>query len=78
MAEYYTNPQRAAEESKHNKAISSQVRLTVDGHVVLGQVVYNRGDFAFTYAGLKTVPIRNLDRGYVTSIIDNVHKWKPL
>lgn len=78
MADYYTNPQRAAEESRQGKAVSDRVRLTIGGHAVLGQIVYSRGDYSFTYAGLKTVPIRELDKRYITSCIDNIRKWKPL
>lgn len=76
MAEvYYTNPQRAAEESRWGKALSDRVRVDVKGRSVLAQIVYSRGDYQLTYAGLKSVPIRGTE---YFSIVDSVKRWKPL
>ena len=72
---YYTNPQRAAEESRWGKALSDRVRVNVKGHSVLAQIVYFRGDYQLTYAGLKNVPIRGTE---YFSIVDSVKRWKPL
>lgn len=74
--QYYSSPQRAAEESRHGKAITDRISITDShGKRVLGQVVYEKGDYYLSYAGVRSLKIRDVE---YHSIIDNTARWRPL
>lgn len=76
MADYYTNPRRAAEESRHSKAISDRVSIIDSrGKRVLAQVIYEKGDYYLSYAGVKSLKVRDVE---YFSIIDKTARWRPL
>lgn len=73
---YYDNPRRAAEESKLNKAMSDRVSVIDNrGHIVLAQIVFEKGKYYLSYAGIKSLKIRDVE---YHSLIDKVTKWRPL
>lgn len=76
MSDYYSSPQRAAEESRHGKAISDRVSVTDSrGKRVLAQLVYEKGDYYLSYAGAKSLKLRDVE---YFSIIDRTTRWRPL
>lgn len=76
MADYYSNPQRAAEESRHGKAITDRVPIIDSrGKRCLAQVIYEKGDYYLSYAGVKSLKVRDVE---YFSIIDKTKRWRPL
>lgn len=74
--EYYDKPERAAEMSRTHRALSKE-RFKVDyhGRQVLGQILYERGDYRLTFAGLVLTTVR--DTPYF-HLVDKCTRWKAL
>ena len=55
----------------------SEKRFTVivDGKRRLAQVIYHKGQYSVTYAGLINTAVRFAD---VREMVDQVRKWRPL
>ena len=73
---YYTSPVRAAEESRQGKAMSRhRYTIIVDGKRVEGQIVYHKGSYCMTYAGLPNTPIRHVKPD---PYLDKCREWRPM
>lgn len=66
---------RAAEESRTHRAASQRVRVIYKGKPVLGQIIYEKGDYRLTFAGLMLTSIK--DTPY-KDLIDKVKGWYPV
>ena len=66
---------RAAEESRTHRAASQRVRVIYKGKPVLGQIIYEKGDYRITIAGLMLTSIK--DTPY-KDLIDKVKEWYPV
>lgn len=66
---------RAAEESRTHRATSQRVRVIYKGKPVLGQIIYEKGDYRLTFAGLMLTSIK--DTPY-KDLIDKVKEWYPV
>lgn len=66
---------RAAEESRTHRAASQRVRVIYKGKPVLGQIIYEKGDYRLTFAGLMLTSIK--DTPY-KDLIDKVKEWYPV
>ena len=66
---------RAAEESRTHRAASQRVRVIYKGKPVLGQIIYEKGDYRLTFAGLMLTSIK--DTPY-KDVIDKVNEWYPV
>ena len=73
---YYENPVRAAEESRQGKAMSRyRYDMIVDGRKVQAQIIYHRGQYYMTYAGLPNTMIRFSNP---KPFLDRCREWKPM
>lgn len=66
---------RAAEESRTHRAASQRVRVIYKGKPVLGQIIYEKGDYRLTFAGLMLTSIK--DTPY-KDLIDKIKEWYPV
>ena len=72
----YDNPIRAAENSRQGKAISDRrFSVIVGNKKVQAQVIWSKGDYHLTYAGLMNTEIRFSN---VRDFVDKVKKWRPM
>lgn len=71
----YSSAIRAAEESRTHRAASKRVRVLYKGKPVLAQILYEKGDYRLTFAGLMLTTIK--DTPYY-SLIDKVKEWYPV
>lgn len=73
---YYESPIRAAEESRTGRA-ASRMRYPViyQGKKVLAQIIYSKGDYKLTFAGLPGTEVRWVP---THAIIDRIKDWRPM
>ena len=53
-----------------------RISLSVNGKKVMANVVYHRGEYLITYAGLPNTAIRF--QKPASSLIDNIREWRPM
>ena len=74
--QYFSSPIRAAENSRQGKAMSRyRYPMEVNGKKVLAQIIYHKGDYFMTYAGLPNTMIRfSKPNGF----LDRCREWRPM
>ena len=74
---YYSSPIRAAENSRQGKAMSRyRVNLIINGKKILGNIIYHRGEYLVTWAGMPNTAIRFEKPS--TAMIDSIREWRPM
>ena len=66
---------RAAEESRTHRAKSQRFNIIYKGKPVVGQIIYEKGDYKLTFAGLILTSIRDTPYKH---LIDKVKEWSPV
>ncbi len=75
--QYFSSPIRAAEESRQGKAMSRyRYPLQINGKKVLAQIIYHKGEYLVTYAGLPNTAIRFEKPS--SGMLDNIREWRPM
>lgn len=73
---YYSNPQRAAEESRSGRALSrDRYPVIYEGRKVMAQILYEKGDYRLTFAGKPLTSVRGTPYFH---LIDNCRAWRPM
>lgn len=73
---YYDNPQRAAEESRTGRALSKErFSVVYEGRKVMAQLLYEKGDYRLTFAGLPLTSVRGTP---YFQLIDRCREWRPM
>ena len=73
---YYSNPQRAAEESRRGIAISKdRYPVVYEGRRVMANVIYEHGDYRLTFAGKPLTTVRGTPYFH---LIDSCRAWRPM
>lgn len=73
---FYESAIRAAEESRTHRAKSRyRVRVLHRGKPVLAQILYEKGDYKLTFAGLMLTKVEGTP---YFDIIDRVKEWVPV
>ena len=73
---YFNNPIRAAENSRTHRAMSrDRFNVEYEGKKVVAQVIYEKGDYRLTFAGMILTSVRGTP---YLHLVDRGRDWKPL
>lgn len=73
---YYDSPIRAAEASRTHRAVSRDKYSVIwNSKKVMAQILYEKGDFRLTFAGLPLTSVRFTEYFH---LIDKCKAWRPL
>ena len=76
MAQYFEDPQRAAEYSRTHRALSKdRYPVIYEGRRVMANLLYENGDYRLTFAGMPLTTVRGTP---YCSLIDRCRYWRPM